>query len=168
MLAFNKGWYLLYTSSRQERKVSSQLATMKISHYLPMTKSARKWADRTKVIITPLFPSYLFIYLEQIQDYYAGLNTEGVLHYVKFGTQIVRIPESIISDLKILSNYTDPIKVSMLEFRKGESLIITKGPLNGLNCEVIKYNNKEMILVRISLLKRNLLLELPICHLSKL
>jgi hypothetical protein len=44
-------------------------------------------------------------------------------------------------------------------------MVIGKGPLTGLSCEVVKYNNKEMLLVRVDLLQRNVLVTLPVEHL---
>jgi transcription antitermination factor NusG len=165
-LAFNKGWHLLYTSSKQEKKVAEQLAARNINHYLPIVKTTRKWSDRIKTLNAPLFPSYLFIYLEQLEDYYNSLEAKGALHYVRFGTQIARVADSIVNDLKIVINKGQEIEVSYTEFNKGEILTISDGPLTGLNCEVVQYKSKEMILVRVNLLKRNVLAEVPVHHLA--
>lgn len=166
-VSFNKGWYLIYTNSKQERKVAGQLGQMKIQYYLPMVKIAREWSDRVKILDSPLFPSYLFVYLNQLKDYYQCLETQGALHFVRFGQKIARVTDSVISDLRIIVDAGEQIEVSFSVFQKGETVTITEGPLAGLKCEVIQYNKKEMMLVRIELLQRNLLLELPINHLCK-
>jgi transcriptional antiterminator RfaH len=166
-VAFNKGWYLLYTNSKQEKKVAEQLVAKKINYYLPIVKDIRKWSDRVKIIHSPLFPSYLFIYLEQLQNYYDSLEAKGALYYVRFGHEIAKVADTIVNNLKIVVNASEFIEISFVEFQKGETLTISEGPLTGLNCEVVQYKNKEMLLVRISLLKRSVLAELPVSHLSK-
>jgi transcriptional antiterminator RfaH len=165
---FNKGWYLLYTNSKQERNVAGQLDRMKIQHYLPLVKITRKWSDRLKILDSPLFPSYLFIYLNHFKEYFLCLEAQGALHFVRFGQQIAKVSDSVIIDLKIIVDAGEQIEVSFSAFQKGETVTITDGPLTGLKCEVIQYNKKEMILVRIELLQRNLLMELPVNHLCKL
>lgn len=166
--SFNKGWYLIYTNSKQERIVAGQLERMKIQHYLPLVKIARKWSDRVKILDSPLFPSYLFVYLNHFKDYFLCLEAKGALHFVRFGQKIARVPDSVISDLRIIVDAGEQIEVSFSMFQKGETVTITDGPLAGLKCEVIQYNKREMILVRIELLQRNLLLEVPVNNLCKL
>ena len=61
---FLKGWYLIYTRPRHEKKVFLQLTEMKVRSLLPTTKKLRTWHDRKKYIDEPLFPSYIFVYLE--------------------------------------------------------------------------------------------------------
>jgi transcriptional antiterminator RfaH len=167
-VSFNKGWYLIYTNSKQERKVAGQIDKMKIEHYLPLVKIAREWSDRVKILDSPLFPSYLFVHLNQFKDYYQCLETQGALHFVRFGQKIARVADSVISDLRIIVDAGEKIEVSFSAFQKGETVSITDGPLAGLSCEIIQYNKREMILVRIELLQRSLLLELPANRLCKL
>jgi transcriptional antiterminator RfaH len=135
---------------------------------LPLVKIAREWSDRVKILDSPLFPSYLFVYLNQFNDYYLCLETQGAIHFVRFGQKMARVADSVISDLRIIVDAGEQIEVSFSAFQKGETVTITDGPLAGLKCEVIQYNKREMILVRIELLQRNLLLEVPINHLCKL
>lgn len=165
-IAFNRGWYLLYTNTKQEKKVAEQLAARNIKHYLPIVRTTRKWSDRIKILNLPLFPSYLFIYLEQVEHYYNSLEAKGALYYVRFGTQIARVADSIVNDLIIIVNTGGEIEISYTEFKKGEILTITAGPLAGLTCEVVQYKSKKMILVRVNLLKRNVLAEVPVSQLS--
>jgi len=167
-VSFNKGWYLIYTNAKQERKVASQLDKLKIEHYLPLVKIAREWSDRIKLLDSPLFPSYLFVYLNQFKDYYLCLEAQGAIHFVRFGQKIARVADTIINDLRIIEGAGEHIEVSFGAFQQGEMVSITKGPLTGLKCEVIKYNIKQIILVRIELLQRNLLIELPANHICKL
>jgi transcriptional antiterminator RfaH len=167
-VSFNKGWYLIYTNAKQERNVASQLDKIKIQHYLPLVKIARRWSDRVKILDSPLFPSYLFVYLNHSKDYFLSLEAKGALHFVRFGQKIARVSDSVISDLRIIVDAGEQIEVSFSAFQKGETVTITDGPLAGLKCEVIKYNKREMILVRIELLQRNLLLEITVNSLCKL
>jgi hypothetical protein len=43
----------------------------------------------------------------------------------------------------------------------GRQLVIGNGPLRGLSCEVVQHKGKNRILVRVSILKRSLLADIP-------
>ena len=71
-------WYAVYTRPRYEKKVAENFAKRRIESYCPMNNSARQWGTR-KVSQAPLFPSYVFARLDEIQ-----LNdvrkTDGVIN----------------------------------------------------------------------------------------
>jgi transcription antitermination factor NusG len=166
--SFHKGWYLLYTNSKQEKKVAGQYANMEIQFLLPMIKVEREWSDRIKILNSPLFPSYLFVYLSHFDDYFRCLEAPGALNFVRFGKNLARVSDTVIENIRILINANEQLEISFNHFKKGEAVKISEGLFSGLNCEVIRYKNKDMILVRVDLLQRNLILETPIGHLSKI
>lgn len=47
------GWYVLYTRSRHEKKISSMLDQKKITSFLPLNKVVKQWTDRKKIIEEP-------------------------------------------------------------------------------------------------------------------
>lgn len=162
---FNYGWYLIYTKPRHEKKVHAGLAEKKIDAYLPLVKKLRTWHDRKKYIHEPLFPSYVFIYLNNMQSYYAGMDIDGALHYVKTGKEIARVSESVINNIKLAAGQPEDLEVCSNPIQAGKRLVISQGALTGLSCELVQYNDKRKLLVRVDLLQRNLLLSMPVDHL---
>lgn len=165
MCAFQKGWYLIYTKPRHEKKINEYLAEKSITTFLPLNKKVREWNGRKKVVDEPLFPSYVFIYLNVFEEYYTGADAEGVLSYVKCGKEITRVNESVIDNLKIVSNNSKIVEVSYVRFQPGQKTIIKEGALTGLSCEIVRADNKQKLLVRVDLLQRNILLSIPEKHL---
>ncbi|HEX9513246.1 MAG TPA: UpxY family transcription antiterminator [Puia sp.] len=161
MNKFNSGWYLIYTKPRHEKKVSQRLTEMNINSFLPTRKILRNWHDRKKYVDEPLFPSYIFIYLNDMQNYYEGIDAEGALYYVRSGKEISRVSDSVIDGIKLVANKGENIEVSSNSFQPGRRLVISQGALTGLSCEVIRFDNKQKLLVRVELLQRNILLSLP-------
>lgn len=161
MTSFKTGWCLLYTMPRHEKKVAEQLAGQQLTYYLPVLNTVHNRSGRIKRIEAPMFPSYVFIYLENMKNYFAGLNMSGVLSYVKFGGRIAYVADSIISNLKLLCEYGRNVEVSFSEFQKGEILTFSEGPFARMQCEMVQYKNEEKILVRLHLLQRNVLIEVP-------
>jgi transcriptional antiterminator RfaH len=159
MKPFDPGWYVTYTKPRHEKKVVEQLQLIKICNFLPLVKSLKIWSDRRKYTAIPLFPSYVFVKLENIQSYFKSLDVNSILYFVKTGKEIARVSDTTIDNLKLIdSNYREQIEVSSEYIFPGEKLLIKEGPFTGFCCEVVEHNGKQKILVRIELLQRNILL----------
>ena len=65
MTAQDLPWYVLYTKSRNEKKVAERLSGAGYTVYCPLQKVRRQWSDRVKVVEEPLFKGYLFIKIEE-------------------------------------------------------------------------------------------------------
>lgn len=161
MKNFHAGWYLIYTKPRHEKKVHTRLRELNIDAFLPLKKKLRTWHDRKKYIDQPLFPSYVFIYLNDFQSYYVGLDMEGVLYYVRSGKEVARVQESVINNIKLAVNHEKDIEISDRPFQPGRKLVLAEGPLAGLSCEVIQLETKKKLLVRVELLQRSILMSFP-------
>lgn len=165
MSAFHVGWYLLYTKFNTEKKVAINLKEKTIDCFLPVIKVLRQRKDRRKVIEQPLFPSYVFVYLENLNSYYEGLHTNGVINYVRQGKDIAKVPDTIIRSISIAVNQSNHVEISSGQFCKGENIVITGGPMAGLCGEVIQYYGGKKILVRLNVIQRNILVNLHSDHL---
>lgn len=157
MNSFTEGWYVIYTRPRHERKVEEKLTASEIACFLPLVKKLRDWHDRRKYIEVPLFPSYVFVYLKTKVQYFSVLDTGGVWYFVRSGREVARVSEKIISDLQVIIGGESEVEVTHETFRPGHRLTISKGPLCGLSCEVVEYKGRKELLVRVNLLKRNIL-----------
>jgi transcriptional antiterminator RfaH len=161
MSKFHSGWYLVYTRPKHEKKVHNCLADKKVTSFLPTKKVLRTWGDRRKFVDEPLFPSYVFIYVRDMHDYYCGIDATGALYYVRTGKEISRVSDTIVDSIKLATSHTSEIEVSDFYFKPGHRVVISKGALTGLTCEVVKYNNNRKLLIRVELLQRNMLLSMP-------
>jgi transcription antitermination factor NusG len=158
MSKFNAGWYLIYTKPRQEKKVYTRLSELKVTSFLPTKRTLRTWHDRRKFVEEPLFPSYVFVYLNNMQSYYHGIDADGALHYVKTGKKMALVSDAVVNNIKLCTDRAEEIEVTDNTFVPGRKLVISHGALTGLACEVVQCNNKEKLLVRVDLLQRSILL----------
>ena len=158
---FHTGWYLLYTKPRHEKKVFSGLTEMDIKSFLPTKKTLRIWHDRKKIVNEPLFPSYVFIYLDTVQRYYDSIDTEGVLYCVRSGKELARVNDSIVDNIRLATEKDTDLEVSTDHFQPGQRMVIREGALTGLSCEVVKIKEKKKLLIRLDMMQRNLLITLP-------
>ena len=158
---FKEGWYVIYTKPRHEKKLHTRLAQMNINSFLPLRKKLHSGHQLKRYVDEPLFPSYIFIYLNDMQSYYHGIDTEGALYYIRNGKEIARVGEAVINNIKLAVNHAEDFEVSEKRFMPGSRLVISKGALTGLACEVVQSDSRKKLLVRVDLLQRNILLSLP-------
>jgi len=163
---FMKGWYVIYTKSRYEKKTAQILTEQNFKVYLPLNKTISQWSDRKKKVEKPLFSSYVFIYLETIKDYLRALAIEGVVIFIKFGNRLVRVLDEEIDRIRVfLNEFSDVELRNSLDIKVGEKRRITSGPFENYDCEIIKIDNKKKICVRIESLKYSILAEMHSYHL---
>lgn len=161
MNTFRSGWYLIYTKPRHEKKVHAYLIEKNITSFLPVEKKLRTWRNRKKYIEEPLFPSYIFVYLTDMRNYYEGIETSGSLYYVRTGKEIARVNEAVVKNIKLATGHGEHLEVSTHSFETGQRLVINQGALTGLSCELIQFENEKKFLVRVDFLQRNILFTLP-------
>jgi transcription antitermination factor NusG len=159
--SFREGWYVMYTMNRHEKKIREKLSEREITSFLPIVKKLRIWRDRKKYVDEPLFPSYIFVHLKDKQGYFSSLDVEGVLFYVRTGKVVSRISNDTIHSIKELTERGQGVEVYSGPIQEGQQMVIREGPLTGLACEAVQLNGKQKISVRVHLLNRIVIADLP-------
>ncbi|WP_420574982.1 UpxY family transcription antiterminator [Kordia sp.] len=157
------GWHVLYVRSRHEKKVYEALLDLSLDVFLPLMKTKKKWSDRIKIVYQPLFPSYVFVNLNSPSDYNKALSVSGACAYIKFGRDFAKVSEDEINKIKLLVGSEDINNlVTDANIPKvGEIKKIEFGSLSGLECEILKADNINKIIVRIESLQQNITAVIP-------
>jgi transcription antitermination factor NusG len=92
-------WYALYTCPRHEKRVAEQIKQRRISCFLPLYRSVRRWKDRRKELDLALFPGYVFVRVA-LQDRLKVLQLPSAVRFVSFNGHPVPLPESEIESLR--------------------------------------------------------------------
>jgi len=161
-------WHVLYVKHRHEKKVEQLLKEKSIEVFLPLIKSIRVWSDRKKKIYIPLFTRYLFVKVLSKKDFYQALSTDGVIKYVKFGSDYAVVRANEIFQIRQLLNLdgASDVKIESNLPIRGQKMKICYGPLNGLDCEVITANNKRKVVVRIESIQHYITAHVPNLYLA--
>ena len=76
----------------------------------------------------PLFPGYMFVKLDILNEFRKVSYAQGVIGIVKFGSTPALVEEEIINSIKAKSsNMAETIVI-----RRGQSVFVDKGPLQGI------------------------------------
>lgn len=138
-------WYVLYTKSRHEKLVESQLSKKGIEAFTPKITIKKRWSDRVQTIEEPLFKSYCFARFS-LSEKTAVLSQRGVVKAVNFKGQYIPVNDSVIESLKIL--LASKLKIDPCPYLKeGNRVLIKAGPLKGLEGFISekRKNNSELV-----------------------
>ena len=151
-------WFALRVRPRHEKSVSELLKAKGYPEILPLYKERRKWADRSKDVILPLFPGYLFCHFDPARRIPVE-NTPGVIGAVRTRSSLLPVDESEIHALQraMKSNLNlEPAE----RIEAGTLVRVIDGPLFGLVGPLVQHKNASKLVVSISLLQRSVLVEL--------
>lgn len=167
----DKKWYVVQTRPLFEKKVLKQIEDKQIEVFLPEIETIRIWSDRKKRIHKPLFSGYLFVHADPTERFLAISNTVGALKYVMYQKRPAIVSAKEIDAIKISLNLAERVTVENKTFQKGDEVIISSGPLNGLRGIVSEARGHYKLLINITELSASLSIELfadEISHLKKI
>jgi transcription antitermination factor NusG len=142
-----KKWRIVYTRSNWEKKADDLLKRTGMTSYCPLIKTKRKWADRSKIIESPLFSSYLFVLVDHT-DQERVLQTTGVIGYVRdFGKLAELSAQEIEKIAKLVSTYDDIECINLSQLKKGDKVSVDDGILFDLKGEVVEVRGKQVVLL---------------------
>jgi transcription antitermination factor NusG len=131
---------------------------MSIESFLPKVKVVKQWSDRKKSLLTPLFPSYVFVNVKTSLEFHKVLSVNGAYFYIQFGETYAKVTEEEIEQIRLLVNneYLNDFSVHERLPKIGETRQIVHGPLSGLECEIVEAEKYNKIIVRIDSLYQSI------------
>ena len=147
-------WFVLMTKPGRQDDVATRLKGAGFDVFNPKLNQYSK--KRSKYIIQPLFPLYMFVKLELEKNYKMIKYTRGVLRLIGIGREPSPIKEDIV--LNIMSRCKEgaviEAKYDYDEIQKGDRVQIVNGPLEGLEAVVSGvYNEKQRVEILLELMK---------------
>jgi transcriptional antiterminator RfaH len=127
-------WYAVRTKSRRENAADQNLQQQGFETYSPKVLLRKRKRDKWAKVVEPLFPRYLFIRVDPDQTSLAPVrSTLGVSDLVRFGCQLLPVPDSVIAYLKQLEDpLTRQHHADQWPHRPGDAVDILDGPFAGL------------------------------------
>ena len=157
-------WSLLYTKPKEEQRAKINLERQGFEVFLPMIDKEEGKKSLTKVSsVHFMFPRYLFVKIDIRESNWISINsTRGVSNLVLFGGKIATVPENIILYLQQITNKDDIFRqqTQMVEFNKGDNLIIQGGILKGMKGIFLSKNGKERVRILLQTFSKPLTIDL--------
>ena len=153
-------WYALYTRSRSEKKVLSELADRRVEVFLPMREILSRWKDRRKKVWIPLFPGYLFIHHEDTaKNRYGVLNVPGAVRFVGFNGHPTPVPEEQIDSIRRFLE--SDLAVDPYPYLKvGRRVEVIAGPLKGVQGILVQKKGRFRFVLQVDLIRQAISVEI--------
>lgn len=152
-------WYALHVRVNHERRVNVFLNQLQILCFLPTAKISSYYALNLKRLEKPLFPGYLFCYMD-LNHGPKLYNIPGLIKIVGQGGAPSPIPDEEMKCIQLIAS--SDIPVAPFPFlNRGDEVMIVRGPLRGIKGVYIETRGAgETLVVSFALLKRSLKIQL--------
>ena len=150
-------WFAILVRTGREKTANLLLENAGYECFLPVSKSTRRWSDRTKVIEVPLFPGYLFCRMNP-HNRLTVLMTPGVIQIVGVGKTPVPVEEQEIQAIQQVQR-SGLAAMPWPYMQVGNVAQILEGPLRGLTGIVVKIKSGVKLVLSVSLLQRSVAVE---------
>lgn len=156
----NHEWFAFRVRPRHEKQVSICLRERGFEEFLPLVKSRRTWADRTKVVEIPLFPGYIFCSTQR-SAIVPILMTRGIVDVVRAGPNPLPADPAEIQALQQTTSVDVPIEAwPYTELDSAGVFCVQRGPLTGLIGRLVEVRQSQRLILSINLLRRSVLVEM--------
>ncbi len=150
-------WFALRVWVRSEKIIAQMLHHKGYEEFLPLYLCRRRWSDRTKEVVEPLFPGYVFCRFD-VQNRLPILVTPGVLQIVGIGKAPTPVDESEIAALQTI--VSSGLRAEPWPFIKvGERVRIIRGVLEGMEGILNGFKRPSRLIVSVTLLQRSVAVE---------
>ncbi len=153
-------WYALYTRSRFEKKLLTELSDRSIDVFLPMREVLSRWKDRKKRIWVPLFPGYIFVHqLDTPENRYRVLNIPGAVRFVGIEGHAEPVPEEQLDAVRRFlesSIAIDPYPYLQV----GKRVEVIAGPLKGIQGILVKKKGRFRFILQVDLIRQAVSVEI--------
>jgi transcription antitermination factor NusG len=155
-----KSWYAIYAKHQHEKVVADLLAKKDFDVFLPLYETVHRWKDRTKKVLLPIFPSYLFL-RTSLTRRIEVLQTPGVFKIIENCGRAVAVPESEIEAVQRL--VSSAVKAEPCSFVQcGDVVRVRTGPLSGLKGTLTRIKNQYRVVVSVELLRQSVSAEVDL------
>lgn len=159
-----QSWYAVHTQPRAEAQARHHLERQGFSVYLPQYLKRRRHARRVETVTAPLFPRYLFVGFDPESCRWRAVHsTMGVCYMITNGDEPVKVPESVISQIRDRENEAGLVELEpAVSFRHGQKVQILGGALSDQMGLFDCVTDQERVQILIELLGRPVKVRVPL------
>ena len=139
----DKKWFAVYTRPRWEKKVAELLTRKRIENYCPLNKTVKQWADRKKVVLEPLFTSYVFVRVSE-KEHSQLLKTDGIFNLVYWLGRPAVIKDAEIEAIQDFLEEHQNVQLERIAVNVNDHVRIVSGALLAQEGHVVSVKNKRV------------------------
>lgn len=155
-------WYLLQSKPRQEQRAAQHLRNQGYTCYLPMLSVERLQRGKRVASEEPLFPGYLFIQLDSVEDNWAPIrSTRGVNRLVAFGGQPLPVSDALVEQLRQRAQHARPL------LEQGDRVKLQGAGFEEVDAIFLSMDGSERVILLLNMLNRQQQVRVPLSSIRK-
>lgn len=150
----SRQWLVAYVQSCLEKKIADRLSAMGIECYLPVQSEIRQWSDRRKKVERLVIPMMIFVHVTP-KERPLPLTLQAVSRYMvlRGERRPAVIPDAQMERFRFMLDYSrEAVELCSTPLAAGDMVRVIKGPLAGLEGELVMIGGKSKIAVRLDML----------------
>ena len=161
----SSAWFAVYTRHRHEKAVAQYISGKGLEVFLPLYRTAHRWKDRTKDLVLPLFPNYVFVSsCPGLRGYI--LSTPGVCDFVRVaGVPAPLRTEEIDAVRQVVEQGLNAEPHPFLKF--GDQVRVRSGPLEGVEGILLRKKNFYRLVLSVELLVKSISVEVDVADIER-
>ena len=161
MMYQSSRWYLVQCKPRESFRAQEHLEHQDYVCFHPTYPVKRKIAGRIQSVIVPLFPHYLFVLLNDTDNWSSIRSTRGVSRMVQFNGVPASLDHHLVEGLQrhcARLNGCEPDSI----YKIGDKVLITDGCFKALEAVVTATSGDERVTLLLNLFNRQQHVDLPL------
>jgi len=152
----DQSWFAVSVRSRHEFVARDELLQKGVETFLPSVIKLQQWRDRKKQVEFPVFPGYLFVFIEpRAEGFLQVIKTRGMVTFVSLepGHPTAVAPGEIEALKKVVAGGRSFDVYP--GYKLGTRVRIRRGPLQGAEGVLGKREEAQLFFVNVELLGRS-------------
>jgi transcriptional antiterminator RfaH len=157
----SRHWYLVQCKPRECFRAEAHLTNQHYTCFLPTHVIKRKLSGTVHTTMAPLFPHYLFVLLNETDNWAALRSTRGVSHLVRFNGVPAKLEHRLVEQLQqhcARLHHTTPNPMHHV----GDTVVVTDGCFKELEALVTATRGDERVTLLLKLFNRQQEVDLPV------
>ncbi len=149
-----KKWLVAYVRLYHEKKTAERLTAMHIENFLPIQEEIRQWTYRKKKVERVVIPMMIFVHVDAAERSQV-LTLSAISRYMVLRGEHTPavIPDEQMERFKFMLDYSEEaVEMCAAPLEPGEWVRVIKGPLTGLEGELVDVDGKAKVVVRLDML----------------
>jgi len=159
-------WFAVHTRPRSEKTLARQLYREQLWFHLPVQQHEyRTPKGRKCTSFLPLFPSYLFLYADDVERFHAIASTNSIV-------RMLDVPdgEELAFDLLQVQRALELGAVARPQSKllPGAKVRVTSGPFENFEGRILKRQTGDVLLIAVHYLQQGITIALDDCQVEPL
>lgn len=162
------GWYVVRTKTGFEERAIRHLNNQGFETYLPRYRRQVRHARKTKTVLRPLFPGYLFVKLDLGRHRWRSVNgTMGVICLVQFGETPDEVPTTLVDAFRAREDEGGAIDLMPSGLKKGDHVRVRDGALAEYTALLEDMPDNKRVILLLELMGREVRVTAPLESIAK-